>query len=161
MDETNPIAQNISNLTLNTAEKLNNSIYQPHVNIPDVNTNDDLVLQVSNKVEEKFQETTKNINEFSMNVNQKTSFYSSMSSICNELSDGALKLVDEKTNQVMNEIENAGKKVNQLNFNINYKTDINDAMIIDIENKVDNMSSNTSDKMSDISENIAKNIMSI
>jgi len=162
LDETTPIAQNISNLTLNTAEMLNNKIYQPQVNIPDVKTNDDLVLQVSSKVDEKFKETTKNINEYSMNVNQQTSIYSTLSSICNDLSDGALKLVDEKTIQVMIEVENARKKyANNSEFNIYMKANINEAMIIDIENKVDNMSSNTSDKMSDISENIAKNIMSI
>jgi len=95
-DDTYPISQNISNLTLNTAEMLNNKIYQPEVNIPDVSTNDDLVLKVSTKVDEKFKETTKNMNQFSMNVDQQTSVYSSMSSICNDLSDGAMRLVDEK-----------------------------------------------------------------
>jgi len=159
-DDTYPISQNISNLTLNTAEMLNNKIYQPEVNIPDVSTNDDLVLKVSTKVDEKFKETTKNMNQFSMNVDQQTSVYSSMSSICNDLSDGAMRLVDEKTTQVMNEVEIARKKIN-LDVNINVNTNFNEAMIIDIENKVDNMSSHTSDRLSDISENIAKNIMSI
>jgi len=161
LGDTTPFAQNISLLSENISEKLNDTLKDYKFPETKMNNTEIMVNTVIHNVDEKFLETTKNMNEYSNNVDQKTSFYSTMSSICNDLSEGAMKLVDEKTNQVMNEVEIARQKVNNIQVNINMNANINEAMIIDIENKVENLSTNTSDKMSDISENIAKNIMSI
>jgi len=98
LGDTTPFAQNISLLSENISERLNDTLkdYLLPLFIPDKIYTEVLVEKVVHNVDEKFQETTKNMNEYSNNVDQKTSEYSTMSSICNDLSDGAMKLVDEK-----------------------------------------------------------------
>jgi len=66
----------------------------------------------------------------------------------------------EKTEHMMNVIDNARAKVNT-DVNIKEMEVNNDHIMLEIGNRVNNLSINTSGKLADISEDIKKNIMSI
>jgi len=73
LGDTTPFAQNISLLSENISERLNDTLkdYLLPLFIPDKIYTEVLVEKVVHNVDEKFQETTKNMNEYSNNVDQK------------------------------------------------------------------------------------------
>jgi len=72
-----------------------------------------------------------------------------------------LKKMTQKTEQIINDIDNARAKVNtDVKIQSYYEVN-NDSIMLEIGNKVNNLSINTSGNISDISEDIKKNIMSI
>jgi len=111
-------------------------------------------------MDEYSRNTIRDMDEKSYDVNQQTeSIYRDITNDVNDYAKGALFIVNEKSTQLLNDLDLVRSKVNT-DVNIQFK-ELNIKPTIEMENKLNFLSTSTIDQMNNMSDNVAKNILEI
>jgi len=159
LEGTNPISQNIYESSLSRSEMSLSQINNPPKEQVPFNY-DEIMNSISLKLDEYSNSTYNDVQHLSIGMNDKSkSINKEISTICLDVAEGALLIVDEKSKQVLNEIDLIRSKVNT-DVNIGVTEELN-MSTKDIESKMDSLSTKTNENMNNISDNILRNILSI
>jgi len=165
LEGTLPLAKSIHESSLSSSEYISGKLFAPQkelVNSVHINSDsyDEIVNNISHNMDEYSRNTIRDMDEKSFDVNQQTeSIYRDITNDVNDYAKGALFIVNEKSTQLLNDLDLVRSKVNT-DVNIQFK-ELNIKPTIEMENKLNFLSTSTIDQMNNMSDNVAKNILEI
>jgi len=160
-----PLAKSIHESSLSSSEYISGKLFTPQpelVNSVYINSNsyDELVNSISSNMDEYSRNIIRDVEEKSYGVNKQTeSIHKDTINDVDDYAKEALFIVSEKSTQLLFELDQVRSKVNT-DVNIQFK-ELDIKPTIEMEHKLESLSTSTIDQMSNISDNIAKNILEI
>jgi len=161
LEGTIPLSKTIYESSLNSSESISNKLStNRNVESPYINY-DDIINNVSSKLEEYSSNISRDVDQFSFGINEKNDLLrkNTFDESYDDFAKETLEIVDEKSKQLIIDLDQIRSTVNT-DVNIQYRDDIKNSTS-EIERNVNTLSTTTNDQTIFISDNIAKDILSI
>jgi len=159
LEGTMPLTRTIYENSINSSEMISNKLSNTEPSYGYVNVNyDELVNNVSSKLDEYSSNISRDVDKLSLGVNRTNQLiHKDIFTKSDEKSQETLQIVDEKSTKLLNELDQWSK----VNTDVNIKYQDVITTTVEIESKLNTLSTTTNDNTINISDNIAKNILSI
>jgi len=157
MEGMKPIYQTTYDNSINFSEMISIKVSNSNPKVESLSLNyDEIVNNVSSKLDEYSSNIERDVDQLSLGVNRENqSIHIDIFTKSNEKSKETFHIVDEKSNQLLDKLRS------KENTDVNIEFQDVKTSTIDIESKLNTLSTKTNDNTINISDNIAKNILSI
>jgi len=163
LEGTLPLSKTIHESSLLSSEYMSGKLDAPrveYVNPVNINSYDEIVNNISYNMDQYSRNIIRDMDEKSLGVNQQTeSIYKDITNEVDDYAKEALFSVNERSTQLIYQLDHVRSQVNT-DVNIQFQ-ELHINPTLEMENKLDFLSTSTIDQMTNISDNMAKNILSI